>query len=481
MMTQSETGAPSQTYARRVPGSFRDPSGYVYETKDSIWRSINSGALEAFEELRNRGVYRKLFETGHLIDFELINPDHFPGGLPKGPRGESAACIVRHPRAPFFSYPYEWTFSQLKDAALAHLDLQVAALDLGAALSDATPYNMQFFEGRMLHVDVLSMKPYREGELWAGYNQFCRLFLFPLLIESWKGVAFQPLLRGALNGIKIGDAARILPVRKLWLSLNGLLHVTLHARQERRYSTDRQGRAPPTRAMPKPNYRALLTELRSWINGLQSTRRRTFWRDYAKECRYGEADRAVKHAFVSNFAREHKIRTMWDLGGNSGEFSVTAIESGVSHAVVMDSDLDALEAAYDRARNEVPEMHPVVMSCNDPSPAMGWNQAERAGLCERATADAILALALVHHLAIGCNIPLGEIAAWMVGLAPRGIVEFVPKDDPMVVEMTRLREDIFHDYDENNFLSMLSRNARIIATQRLETGRRLLIAFERNA
>jgi hypothetical protein len=112
---------------------------------------------------------------------------------------------------------------------------------------------------------------------------------------------------------------------------------------------------------------------------------------------------------------------------------------------------------------------------------MGWNQAERAGLCERATADAILALALVHHLAIGCNIPLGEIAAWMVGLAPRGIVEFVPKDDPMVVEMTRLREDIFHDYDENNFLSMLSRNARIIATQRLETGRRLLIAFERNA
>lgn len=168
-----------------------------------------------------------------------------------GARGEVPGCVLEHPRVAFFSYPYEWTFAQLKAAALAHLDLQIAALELDAALSDATPYNMQSVGGRMQLIDVLSLRPYQDGEMWVGYNQFCRLFLLPLLLEAWSGVPFQPLLRGSLDGMHLADAVRMLPARKRWLTINGLMHVTLHASQELSHSRARTGKVAARPTMPK--------------------------------------------------------------------------------------------------------------------------------------------------------------------------------------------------------------------------------------
>lgn len=469
------------TVPTRKAGSFRDPSGYVFDTGDAILRSINASALHGFDELWNRGVFQELINSGLLIDTERIGLSSYLAGQMTGPRGEVPERLVRHPRVPFYSYPYEWTFSQLKEAALGHLDLQVAALDRGAVLSDATPYNMQPVNGRMQFVDVLSLRPYRDGEMWAGYNQFCRLFLLPLLLEAWNGVAFQPLLRGSLDGIKLGDAARTLPFFKRILTLNGLMHVTLHASQEHSHARRRTAHIGQPPSMPSKRYRALLTELRNWIAGLESRRQRSYWNDYAADNSYDATSRDVKHAFVARFISEHSIRTVWDIGGNSGDYSATALDAGASHAVVLDSDLDALELAYARSREKYPGLLPLVMDCGDPSPGLGWNQAERASLRERAQADAVLALAISHHLAIGRNIPPRALLEWLVSLAPRGVVEFVPKEDPMVKRMLALRDDVFHDYDEEHFLEYLRELSEITRIERLDTSGRLIIAYRRLA
>jgi ribosomal protein L11 methylase PrmA len=462
----------------RAEGSFRDPSGHVFVAQDRVLRTVNPMALPAFDALWHQGVHRVLEERGLMIETRrLPNADDF--GPLAGARGETPACVLQHPRVPFFSYPYEWTFAQLKAAALAHLDLQIAALELGAVLVDATPYNMQPVGGRMQLIDVLSLRPYQDGEMWVGYNQFCRLFLLPLLLEAWSGVPFQPLLRGSLEGMRLTDAVRMLPMRKRWLTINGLMHVTLHAAQEQAHSRARTAALARRPRMLKSRYRALLSELRVWIGSLQSRRPGTYWHDYAVDNSYASDDQRAKEEFVSRFVSKHGIGTLWDLGGNSGDYSQVALRAGARHAVVFDSDLDALDIAWQRQQKH-PGLQPVVMDCGDPSPSLGWQQRERSGLLERANADAVLALALTHHLAIGRNIPPRALAHWLVLLAPRGVVEFVPREDPMVQRMLEVREDVFHDYDEQSFLAYLAEVAEVQESQRLKTGGRLLIAWRRH-
>jgi len=463
----------------QADGSFRDPSGYVFLTEERVLRSVNQSALGAFQALWDKGVHAALMKQGLLIDTRLLPADEANAARLQGCRGEQPARVLQHPRVPFFSYPYEWTFAQLQAAALAHLDLQIAALDLGAVLSDATPYNMQCVNGRMQLIDVLSLRPYVEGEMWAGYNQFCRLFLLPLLLEAWSGVPFQPLLRGGLDGMRLADAVRMLPARKRWLTVNGLMHVTLHASQEQAHARARTANISKRPTMPQARYRALLTELRAWIASLQSQRPPTYWHDYAVDNSYDAENRRIKGEFVRTFVARHGLGSVWDLGGNSGDYSLIALRAGARHAVVFDSDLDALELAWQRQRED-PGLQPVVMDCSDPSPSLGWQQRERQGLNERASADAVLALALTHHLAIGRNIPPRALVRWLVSLAPRGVVEFVPKEDPMVSRMLAVREDVFHDYDEQSFLGYLAEVADVEATARLRTGNRLIIAYRRS-
>lgn len=461
----------------RDEGSFRDPSGHVFLMTDRVLRTVNPVAFPAFQKLWEQGVHDALMERGLIIHTHRL-ASHEALGLLPGARGETPACVLQHPRVPFFSYPYEWTFAQLKAAALAHLDVQITALDLGAVLSDATPYNMQCVDGRVQLVDILSLRPYTDGEIWTGYNQFCRLFLLPLLLEAWSGVPFQPLLRGSLEGIRLIDAVRMLPARKRWLTVNGLMHVTLHAAQERAHGRARTGTLAARPTMAKSRYRAMLTELRLWIATLSSKRPRTYWHDYATDNSYDAGNQRQKEEFVTAFVSRHGVKTLWDLGGNSGDYSLAALRAGARHAVVFDSDLDALDLAFQRQKDN-PGLQPVVMDCGDPSPSLGWQQRERGGLAERADAEALLALALTHHLAISRNIPPRSLAHWLVSLAPRGVVEFVPKSDPMVQRMLAAREDVFHDYDEPSFLGYLQEVADIESTRRLQTGDRLLIAYSR--
>ena len=466
------------TSPHRDAGSFRDPGGYVFEDQGRIIRAVMPQAADAFANLYDSGLLDDLARRGLMIATTRLEADAARLAAFTGPRGDHAAALYEHPRVPFISYPYEWCFSQLKDAALAHLDLQITALEKGYVLSDATAYNMQFIDGRPVHIDAMSLQPYVEGAHWAGYNQFCRQFLLPLLLEAWAGVGFQKLYRGGIDGISFEDALAILPRRKLFTSVSGLMHVYLHGRAVLAKSSQAQDSAKAGQALPKSRYAAILEQLRGFIAGLESGKRpASYWKTYAQINSYSEPMRDRKLQFVGDWAADAKPGQIWDIGGNTGDFSLAAIKAGAGHALVLDGDLDSVEAAYRLRARKGEKILPLVMNLLDPSPGLGWRTAERKGLGSRTTPDGIIALAVIHHMCISGNLPLRDALDWLLSLAPGGIIEFVPKEDPMVKQLLAVREDVFHDYTEETFLSVISKRHQIIDQHKFQENGRLLVSY----
>lgn len=456
----------------RDPGSFRDPAGHVYRRNGRIFRTINARAVGAYRFVKESGVLRDFAERGLLI-----GSDEVEAGLLDPGNSLSAELVVEHPRIPFVSYPYEWPFPALKAAALHHLDLHIELLARDATLSDATAYNIQFIGPRPVFIDLLSLRPYREGEFWAGYRQFCEQFLNPLLLRSLLGIAHNAWYRGSPEGLPSAELARMLPLGKR-LSPRVLTHVVLHGRLQASSGSRKpeDTRKLANKKLSRRAFLGILHQLRSWIAGLRpADRQKTSWADYTKTHSYSPEEYQAKQAQVAEFTAASKPGILWDLGCNTGEYSQVALESGADSVIGFDFDQGALDAAFARARDEKLNFLPLFLDATNPSPDQGWRQGERAGLDGRRNADAILALAFVHHLAIGRNIPLPEVVAWLTGLAPRGVIEFVPKSDPMVQGMLALREDIFDDYTLDAFLASLSEHAKITRqTEVSQTGRSLV-------
>lgn len=458
------------------PGSFRDPRGRVFVKDGRIFRTIMPPARADYEFVRENAVIRGLIDAGKIVGFLEVAPAELED------QASNAACVVEHPRIPLISYPYEWTFSALKDAALLHLDIQVSALEDGLVLSDATAYNVQFDGPKPLFIDLLSFRQYRDGEMWVGHKQFCEQFLNPLLLQAKTGVLFNQWYRGSQEGIPAADLRRILPLRAK-ISSNVLLHVVAQAALQKSGAGEKASRESLSKTQfPKTSYLRMLRKLRSWIDTLQPAGiGKTVWQDYAANNSYDDEEAASKRRFVREFAAATKPGMLWDIGCNTGDYSKAALEGGAKRCIGFDFDAGALELAYARARAEGLEFLPLMLDGANPSPSQGWNQHERLGLAERACANAVVALAYIHHIAIARNVPLDEVVGWLISLAPQGIIEFVPKQDPMVQRLLRLREDIFSDYTEEYFLACIEKRARIVGREVVTHSGRMLVRFERPA
>ncbi len=456
------------------PGSFRDPAGRVFDLNGRIFRTVNSVAAADFEFVRSNEAFKHLVAAGKVLGFTDAPEDVL------GEAGNAAHHLVEHPRIPFISYPYEWTFSALKAAALQHLDVQIEALAGGIVLSDATAYNMQFEGPKPLFIDLLSFRKYNEGEMWTGHRQFCEQFLNPLLLQAKTGVLYNAWYRGTQEGLPAADLRRVLPWRSK-LSANMLLHVVAQAAfQKSSASTKMTGDTLKKAQFPKASYARMLEKLRTWIESLQPLGvGKTVWQDYAGNHSYDDDEVTEKKQFIRAFAAEVKPQMLWDIGCNTGDYSKAALDGGADYVVGFDFDAGALETAYARAIAEELNFLPVMMDGANPSSGQGWNQRERKGLNERASADAIVALAYIHHIAIAKNVPLDDVVGWLINLAPHGVIEFVPKQDPMVVRLLQLREDIFPDYTEEHFLHCIEKRARIVSQKVVTNSGRNLVRYER--
>ena len=465
---------------QRDSGSFRDPSGYVFSDGQRILRSVSPRAAEQFRATRSSGLIDEAVSRGLLIATHEVDDPSGLAGL-TGARGEHPSLVLEHPRIPVISYPYEWTFSQLKDAALRHLDLQTLALSRGFELSDATAYNMQFDLGLPTHIDVLSLREYREGRPWEGYNQFCRQFLFPLLVESVMGMPFQRAYRGSMTGLDVLDMAKMLSPWKKFTSLNLLLHVHLQASAVKGASSSNLG-AEPIRIpqISKTKYLAMADGLRDWIAGLESGRhKKTFWAEYAAINSYSDQEKLDKQAFVRRTVEDWGCETVADVGGNSGDYTEAAMSGGARRGYVLDADIDALELAYGKRKKGNEGLLPLVVDWSDPPPGQGWGGVERKPLRDRLQVDCMMALAVIHHIVISGNVPLRSFLEQIFAHGKRAIIEFVPKSDPMVVGLLRAREDIFDEYTEEHFVALLGQFASVESVHRFREGGRAIFACTR--
>ena len=450
------------------PASFRDPSGFLFEHEGSIFRHINLVYREHFDHLIGSGLYDALVKEGLLIPHREVEIRQFIG--------ESTYKIIRPDRIPFISYPYEWCFSQLKDAALATLRIQKTALDNQMVLKDGSAYNIQFLSGRPVLMDTLSFAKYTEGLPWVAYRQFCQHFLAPLALMSLKDVRLNQLFRIYLDGIPLDLSSSLLP-RKSLFSFPLLTHVHLHAKSQKHYA---QKSAPATkRKITRMQMLALIDNLESAVRKLEWKPARTEWADYYRQINYPDEAFTRKKALVASFIDRVRPRTLWDLGSNTGLFSAIASQKGIL-TLSFDIDPAAVEINYLKAREaKDPCLLPLLMDLTNPSPAIGWRNRERMSLTERGPVDMVLALALIHHLAITHNCPLDRIAQFFGELAPSLAVEFVPKEDSQVRKLFTVREDVFRDYHEEHFRKVFERYFNILQAEKIEGTVRTLYLMQR--
>ncbi|WP_306097090.1 class I SAM-dependent methyltransferase [Qipengyuania flava] len=455
------------------PGSFRDPDGRVFRIGEKVFRSVTGSAARNFARAEEAGVMRKLVDRGQLVDFTDVTEQASKVGI------EQADVLLSHPQIPFISYPYEWSFSLHKAAALAHLDLHLELLSEDFTLVDATAYNMQFDGTRPVHIDHLSIRPYEDGEIWAAHRQFCMQFLNPLLM--WSMLDLQPnhWFRGSLEGIAPEDLAKLVPLRKR-LNWTVLTHVIAQATLQNRsvQSTTGSSRYREAR-LPRSSFEGMLRGLRGAIAKMEVPSHKTVWGEYANNTSYAAPEAAAKHDLAKEAVAAIKPGLLYDIGCNTGDYSKSALEAGAGKVIGFDFDHGALEIAFKRAQLEQLDLLPLWLDAANPSPSQGWGEAERMGLSKRAKPDALLALAFIHHIAIGRNVPLDMAVDWLVSLAPAGVIEFPHKEDPMVQLLLSQRPDIFPDYHNDTFANLLSQRAQIVkAVDVLPT--RTLYWFQRN-
>jgi ribosomal protein L11 methylase PrmA len=457
----------TETEPARSGASFRDPAGFVFERDGGLYRQVNRARAADYDRLIESGLYRDLVDDGLLIAHEEVGVEPL--------RPAEAHRVLRPERIPFVSYPYEWCFSQLKDAALLTLELQRRALTRDLSLKDASAFNVQFHRGRPVLIDTLSFEAYREGEPWAAYRQFCQHFLAPLALMALRDVRLNQLARSHLDGVPLDLASRLLPWQsRLRPSL--LVHLHVHAKLQRGHA------ATPARARGSFGRRAmigLIDTLEAGVRGLRWSPTGSEWAEYASENSYSEAARERKRRLVGDFLDRAGPGVAWDLGANTGDYSRLAAERG-STTIALDLDPACVERHYlDLGRRGETRVLPLLMDLTNPSPSVGWQNRERASLLGRGPADVVLALALVHHLAIAHNVPVADLAGFFAKAGRWLVVEFVPKSDPMARRLLAGREDIFPDYHRAGFEEAFWLQFRIHRAEPISDGERVLYLLER--
>lgn len=460
--------ASARPTVQALGSSFRDPAGFVFRTEGVVYRQVSDVYAEHYDHLVASGLYETLTDRRLLIPHTEV---HSAARLMSG-----VHRILRPEQIPSISYPYEWCFGMLKDAALTTLAIQRAALEHGMSLKDASAFNIQFRGCQPVLIDTLSFEIYKEGQAWTAYRQFCQHFLAPLALMSKVDMRLARLLRPYIDGVPLDLASRLLPART-YLRPSLLLHLHLHAQAQRLFSTSAV--KPNSRRLGRNALLGLIDSVRSAVEALRWEPQGTVWTEYEENTNYSSEARRHKEDIVGAFLATTDARMVWDLGANCGRFSrMAAAQCG--YAVAFDSDYGAVESHYRMCRDAgETTILPLVLDLTNPSPALGWAHHERLAWAQRGPVDVVLALALVHHLAIGNNVPLPGIAELMHRLGARLIIEFVPKGDSQVQRLLASRDDVFDNYTQTAFERAFEQCFRIRQLMPIRDSQRVLYLMER--
>ena len=426
------------------PSSYRDPSGFIFEKEGTIYRQVNTCFKEHFDHFMTSGCYQHLVEKGLLIPHEQILENL---------TGDNRYYITLKPEPiSFISYPYEWSFDMLKDAALLTLQVIKEALAFEMIIKDATPYNIQWHKGRLIFIDTLSFEKYTETP-WIAYRQFCENFLGPLLLMHYCKMPLHQLQLAWPDGIPVTITKSLLAKRSR-LSLHTYLHIFLHAK----ISSRNKGNNNTAQHFSKQKLANLLSSLETVINKLKLPEQKSTWSAYYEEAsqrnNYLEEKKKIIGEWLADL--QPSIKTAADIGANDGEFSKLLAKQNIS---VVSADFDAfcinrLYSAIKRTSEK--NIQPFVLDIANPSPAIGVNNEERSAFTSRLKVDLVVALALIHHLAIGKNIPFEKVAELFVTLGKYLIIEFVPVGDEKIQKMLQIKEPFPETYSQEEFIKKFS-------------------------
>lgn len=456
-----------------LPASFRDPSGFIFKRDDVLYRQVNQVNKHNYDLLMNSGLYDHLIESGLLVRHREATDT--------GWATSKAYKIICPERIRYISYPYEWCFNQIKDAALLTLDIELIALAHDMTLKDASAYNIQFDRGRPVMIDTLSFEKYVEGRPWSAYRQFCQHFLATLALMSKTDIRLNKLLLAYIDGIPLDLASSLLP-RSSWFKIGLFIHLHIHAKTQKKYSVTEStsfNNKKGARFVRKTALLEILKSLRKSIVQLECQFEGTEWGNYYAATNYADSAAHAKQALVHQFLEKTQASGVWDLGGNTGVYSRIATTMGIP-TVCFDIDPAAVDFNYQQVRQKKEELLlPLLLDLTNPSPGLGWEGRERDPFIKRGPVDCVMALALIHHLAISNNLPFDKIASFFSKLCQYLIIEFVPKEDSQVQRLLRSREDIFAQYDQACFEFVFSKYFKIICREPIQNSHRTLYLMQK--
>lgn len=464
----------SDNVLKPLEGSFRDPSGRVYCINGRIFRGVNNKTANNFRQLKETKFYQRALKNKTIVPTWFADNSDLQVQKILSDGWDN---VLEHEKLPLISYPYEWTFSMLKDAALLQLGFLEEAFEEGWTLKDATPYNIQFTGSHPVFIDIPSFVPRSSGDTWIGYRQFCMLNLFPLMLTSYLKIPFQPVLRSYLDGIDPITMRKYF--RGLRIFRKGILsHVVFPAFLEKQVERTEKDKAPAKKRENKSQsdliVKSLISSMKKLVQGLSHNVIHTEWSEYSVNHSYDKNDYSEKETFIRDAVQHSKPNISWDIGGNTGHFSKILADS--SHYVLtIDGDHDAVEKLYrEQKKVESSKILPLVMNLANISPNQGWMGKERLALDQRNNPDFVIVLALIHHMGLSANIPLGDFLEWLKGLAPKLVIEFVDRDDEMVIKLLTNKTEKFSNYNKETFIKELEKRFTIISQKDLKEGCRSL-------
>jgi len=447
----------------RIKSSFRDPSGFLFTFEGSLYRQINKSYQNEFDKMIDSGLYQKLVEKELLIPHEEVNVE--------SSQPEKCYKTIKPKLIDFISYPYEWSFNQLKDAALTTLEIQKIAMDYGLTLKDSSAYNVQFLNGKPIFIDTLSFEIYQEGQFWKPYRQFCQHFLSPLALMNHKDIRLNQLLKIYIDGIPLDLTSKLLPGKtKTMFSL--LAHIHTHSKKQKDY----EGKQVDVkkRKLSKNSFVGVIESLHSAIKKQNISLEKTEWGNYYSDTNYSEVAMNDKKTIILNLIEKIKPKNVWDIGGNVGIFSRISSDKEI-FTVCFDIDPVAIEKNYLECKEKNEKyLLPLLLDLTNPSPDIGWQNMERDSFLTRGPADLVFALALIHHLAISNNVPFELISEFFSRNCRNLIIEFVPKTDTQVKRLLSSREDIFSEYDYEHFEKEFEKLFIIIEKKEIKDSERII-------
>jgi hypothetical protein len=432
------------TKQHKDPGSFRDPAGFIFSEGNAIYRFISPSYYPEYMKLKNAGLYQELIDSGYLLPFEEVEQQLTPSG---------ATLIIKPLKIPFISYPYEWTFSQLQDAAKVTLAIQKISLKYGMQLKDASAYNIQFVGSKPVFIDTLSFEKWNQRFLWTAYRQFCQHFVAPLTICSFCDPRMKSLFLANLDGIPLDLAKQLIPIRG-FLSVDRFLHLWLHELFQKQAGISNQGARRKIKSeKPSSSAFALLDSLLASITNLTKKQERSLWKSYDPGDSYQKEAFEQKKHIVVNLLSDLKPQILWDLGANDGFFTQMTSKY-CQYSVALDLDLSCIENMYHSLRQQKnTSILPLHIDIANSSPGIGWENEERKSLIQRGPCDVAIALALIHHLLVSAGIPLNKLVMFFQRICHQLVIEYIPPSDPKFHQICQTNPNDFSFFTEDAFIA----------------------------